>query len=85
MRIPDEPPTRSRNAFFVEMGFDPGIWGLDRMQAIALEAPTLRVVSQVKAGARELGYRNYVIYIIYRSIYICLYPYVLWISYPVGV
>ena len=48
VRVPDQPPTRSRNAFFVEMGFDPGLWGLDRMQALALEAPTLRVVSQVR-------------------------------------
>eukprot|EP00434_Breviolum_minutum_P025500 symbB.v1.2.022531.t1/scaffold1991.1/size93473/1 len=30
------------------MGFDPGVFGLDRMQAVALPAPALRVISQAK-------------------------------------
>ncbi|CAK9075671.1 unnamed protein product [Durusdinium trenchii] len=48
VRVPERPPTRSSNAFFLEMGFDPGIWNLDRMQAVNLPAPGLRVVSQAK-------------------------------------
>ena len=34
VRIPERPPTRSTNSFYLEMGFDPGIWNLDRMQAM---------------------------------------------------
>eukprot|EP00435_Cladocopium_sp_Y103_P024122 s1951_g5.t2 len=48
VRIPERPPTRSSNSFFLEMGFDPGIWNLDRMQAVGLPAPPLRVISQAK-------------------------------------
>jgi len=48
LRVPDRPPTRSSNSFYVEMGFDPGVFGLDRMQAVALPAPALRVISQAK-------------------------------------
>ena len=33
VRIPERPPTRSTNSFYLEMGFDPGIFNLDRMQA----------------------------------------------------
>eukprot|EP00913_Durusdinium_trenchii_P008499 g7981.t1 len=57
VRVPERPPTRSSNAFFLEMGFDPGIWNLDRMQAVNLPAPGLRVVSQAKVRRREVRRR----------------------------
>lgn len=48
VRIPERPPTRSTNSFYLEMGFDPGNFNLDRMQAVGLPAPALRVISQAK-------------------------------------
>ncbi|CAJ1405152.1 unnamed protein product, partial [Effrenium voratum] len=48
VRVPSRPPTRSSNAFFLEMGFDPGTTALQRMQAINMPAPPLRVVSQAQ-------------------------------------
>ncbi|CAK9087825.1 unnamed protein product [Durusdinium trenchii] len=48
--VPLRPPTRSTNAFFLEMGFDPGpdpSVPLDRMQAAAIPAAPIRVVHDV--------------------------------------
>eukprot|EP00931_Biecheleriopsis_adriatica_P048306 TRINITY_DN27909_c0_g1_i1.p1 TRINITY_DN27909_c0_g1~~TRINITY_DN27909_c0_g1_i1.p1 ORF type:complete len:3513 (-),score=559.98 TRINITY_DN27909_c0_g1_i1:29-9340(-) len=47
LRIPDRPPTRSSNVFYLEMGYDPRGLNLDRMQAVMLPAPKLRVIHRV--------------------------------------
>ncbi|CAE7823884.1 unnamed protein product [Symbiodinium microadriaticum] len=51
VRVPERPPTRSLNAFYLEMGFDPGDFNLDRMQASMLLPPPLRVVSQARVDS----------------------------------
>ncbi|CAJ1437309.1 unnamed protein product, partial [Effrenium voratum] len=50
--VPMRPPTRSTNAFFLEIGFDPGTEGRERMQAAMIEAPKIRVVHDVFIESR---------------------------------
>ncbi|CAL1135461.1 unnamed protein product [Cladocopium goreaui] len=50
MWVPLRPPSRSTNAFYLEIGYDPGKdadYYLDRMQGAMLPAPPIRVVHDV--------------------------------------
>ncbi|CAE7635772.1 unnamed protein product [Symbiodinium microadriaticum] len=51
LRVPTRPPTRSTNAFFLELGYNPAEFNLDRMQAASFPAPPLRVVNDVSVAS----------------------------------
>eukprot|EP00439_Symbiodinium_sp_Y106_P053128 s2444_g7.t1 len=51
LRVPTRPPTRSTNSFFLELGYNPAEFNLDRMQAASFPAPPLRVVNDVSVAS----------------------------------